>query len=168
MPATASPARPPGETAADRPVPAAFLMRFEVALPRVGDWALSPPFELPPAADLPTFADLDGEPAFAEVSAGWTPAGLAVRVAVDGKARPPRANAKAVGEGDGLHLWVDTRPTGTAHRAGKFCRRFALLPSVGRTEEGGRVRGPDRLRRPRDAVRTAAGGRLRVGAGRGV
>ena len=122
---------------ADRPVPAAFLMRFEVDLPRVGDGELSPPFDLPPAADLPTFADLDGEPHFATVSVGWTPAGLAVRVEASGKAKPPRANAKAPGDGDGLHLWVDTRPTGTAHRAGRYCRRFALLPSVGRMKKPG-------------------------------
>ena len=132
MPATAS-----QSAAADRPVPAAFLMRFEVDLPRVGDGELSPPFDLPPAADLPTFGDLDGEPAFADVSVGWTPAGLAVRVAVEGKAKPPRANAKQPGGGDGLHLWVDTRPTGTSHRAGRYCRRFALLPSVGRMKKPG-------------------------------
>ena len=122
---------------ADRPVPAAFLMRFEVDLPRLSDGELSPPFELPPAADLPAFADLDGEPRFADLSAGWTPAGLAVRVAVSGKTQPPRANAKRPAEGDGLHLWVDTRPTGTSHRAGRYCRRFALLPSVGRMKKPG-------------------------------
>ena len=122
---------------ADRPVPAAFLCRFEVDLPRVGDGVLEPPFDLPAAAELPHFAGLDDAPRFAAVRAGWTPAGLAVSVAASGKSQPPRASAKAPGEGDGLHLWIDTRPTGTAHRAGRYCRRFALLPSVGRMKKPG-------------------------------
>ena len=122
---------------ADRPVPAAFLMRFEVDLPRVGDGPLEVPFDLPDSAVLPHFAGLDGTPRFAEVRAGWTPAGLAVSVAATGKAKPPRATLKEVAKGDGLHLWIDTRPTGTAHRAGRYCMRFALLPSVGRTKQPG-------------------------------
>ena len=135
MPAAAETAA--SSPATGRPVPAAFLMRFEVDLPRLGDGALSPPFDLPDAAALPTFADLDGQPRFAAVAVGWTPAGLAVRVVADGKTKAPRANAKAPGEGDGLHLWIDTRPTGTAHRAGRYCRRFALLPSTGRMKKPG-------------------------------
>ena len=130
MPATASPT-------AERPVPAAFLMRFEVDLPRVGDGPLEPPFDLPDAAMLPHFAGLDDAARFAAVRVGWTPAGLAVSCEAVGKSKPPRANAKDVARGDGLHLWVDTRPTGTAHRAGKYCRRFALLPSVGRMKKPG-------------------------------
>ncbi|HEX6983832.1 MAG TPA: hypothetical protein VF170_00580, partial [Planctomycetaceae bacterium] len=34
--------------------------------------------------------------------------------------------------GDGLHVWIDTRNTQGAHRAGRFCHRFAVLPAVGR------------------------------------
>ena len=118
-------------------MPAAFLCRFEVALPKLGEGGLTPPFDLPDAAALPRFADLDGGADFAEVAAGWTPAGLAVRCAVTGKAKPPRSSAKQVGDGDGLHLWVDTRPSGTAHRAGRYCRRFAALPSAGRMKKPG-------------------------------
>ena len=126
----------------DRPVPAAFLCRFEVALPKVGEDALEPPFDLPADAELPHFAGLDGAPRFARVQIGWTPAGLAVRCETEGKSRKPEASPKAVAAGEGLHLWVDTRPTGTAHRAGRYCTRFALLPRVGRAGKPGVYEAP--------------------------
>ena len=121
----------------DRPVPAAFLMRFEVDLPRAGDGPLEPPFDLPAGAELPHLAGLDGAGRFATVRVGWTPAGLAVTCDVTGRSNPPRANGKDVARGEGLHLWLDTRPTGTSHRAGRYCKRFALLPSVGRRKQAG-------------------------------
>jgi hypothetical protein len=34
-------------------------------------------------------------------------------------------------DSDGLHLWIATRPTGESHRAGRYCRRLALLPTGG-------------------------------------
>ncbi|MFH5804247.1 hypothetical protein [Alienimonas sp. DA493] len=142
MPAAVSPSSAPPHAATaseaiDRPVPAAFLCRFEVSLPRVGDGVVEPPFELPEAARLPHFGALDDLPQFAEIRLGWTPAGLAVAVVVTGKTARPEASAKAVGGGDGLHLWIDTRPTGTSHRAGRYCRRFALLPRVGKVGKVG-------------------------------
>ena len=121
----------------DRPAPAAFQFRFEVSLPRVGDDAIEPPLDLPDAAELPHFAGLDDQPRFASVRLGWTPAGLAIACEVKGKSRLPEASAKSVAAGDGLHLWIDTRPTGTAHRAGRYCKRFALLPRVGRVGKPG-------------------------------
>ena len=135
------PAAVPESPAADRPVPAAFQFRFEVNLPRLGDGGgndeLEPPFNLPETAELPHFAALDEAARFATVRIGWTPAGLAVRCDVEGKERRPEAAAKAVADGDGLHLWVDTRPSGSAHRAGRYCKRFALLPRVGRSGKPG-------------------------------
>ncbi|WP_171182456.1 hypothetical protein [Alienimonas chondri] len=141
VPAPAVPTAP-AASGADRPVPAAFLARFEVDLPRVGDDLLEPPFDLPPAAELPHFGGLDDLPRFAVVKVGWTPAGLAIACRVEGKSRKPEASAKAVSGGDGLHLWIDTRPTGTSHRAGKYCRRFALLPRVGRVGKPGVYESP--------------------------
>ncbi|QDT17366.1 hypothetical protein [Alienimonas californiensis] len=142
MPSAVSPSSAPPNAATasgagDRPAPAAFLFRFELNLPRLGDGVLEPPFDLPDAALLPHFGGLDDLPQFAEIRVGWTPAGLAVAVAVSGKSAPPEASAKAVGAGDGLHLWIDTRPTGTSHRAGRYCRRFALLPRVGKVGKAG-------------------------------
>ena len=137
MPATADPPTPTAPPAADRPVPAAFLFRFAVDLPRVGDGGPAAPFELPAAAELPHFAGLDGVGRFATVRVGWTPAGLAVAVEAGGKEKRPHAAVKKLAAGDGLHLWIDTRPSGTAHRAGRFCRRFALLPSVGQRKQPG-------------------------------
>ena len=141
MPAAVSapPAAVPAaaESAADRPVPTAFLFRFELDLPQAGEAELEPPFDLPESARLPQFAALDGAAAFATVQIGWTPAGLAVRCDVEGKERRPEAAAKAVADGEGLHLWIDTRPSGSAHRAGRYCKRFALLPRVGRSGKPG-------------------------------
>ncbi|MEM9701025.1 MAG: hypothetical protein AAF907_01120, partial [Planctomycetota bacterium] len=68
------------EESADPLVPAAFLFRFEAALPKVGPGVLEPPFDLPRKATLPQFAGLDGQRAFASITVGWTPDGLAVAV----------------------------------------------------------------------------------------
>ena len=124
------------------PVPAAFLFRPGFDLVRLEKDEPGVPFTLPESARLPALGTLDGVAAFADVRCGWSQAGLAVSVSAEVTPRP-EASHRDPAAGDGLHLWVDTRPGGTSHRAGKFCTRFALLPRAGgRTRAAGVFRVP--------------------------
>lgn len=85
---------------------------------------------------LPDLAGLDretpaSEPRFADVRAAWAPEGLAVTAEIRGKKQPLWCRESRLDESDGLQVWVDTRPTGTVHRATKFCARYAFLPAGG-------------------------------------
>ena len=80
---------------------------------------------------LPSFADVASVPDVLDLWMAWNPAGLAVRgvARIVGATRwchPTRPE-----DSDGLHLWIATRPTGESHRAGRYCRRLALLPTGG-------------------------------------
>ena len=113
-------------------LPHAFLFRFAVpvpfvaALPRSGRWPVGA------VAPLPLFSDLDSRTPAVTLRVGWNEKGLGVAAEISGKADPAYAHADAPEQGDGLHIWIDTRHTQTVHRAGKFCHRYALLPAVGR------------------------------------
>jgi hypothetical protein len=86
---------------------------------------------------LPSLAELDGCPRFADVRVGWHETGLAVTVRVQGKKQQPWCRDSQMDASDGLHLWIDTRDTKNIHRAGRFCHRFAFLPqgSGGKKED---------------------------------
>ena len=78
---------------------------------------------------LPHFGELDGQPAFADVRAAWSEAGLAFFVQVSGKRRPPWCREARPDESDGLRLWIDTRDTHNIHRASRFCHQFIFMPA---------------------------------------
>jgi hypothetical protein len=114
-------------------LPHAFLFRFALpipyaaGLPKRGPWPLGKD-----AAPLPMFSALDGDVSNIVVSAAWNDEGFGIAAEVTGKSEPPYAHPDDPGSGDGLHLWIDTRNTQGAHRASRFCHRFALLPGIGR------------------------------------
>jgi hypothetical protein len=92
----------------------------------------------PPAASqldddcrLPSFAPLAGVPDLLELSIAWNEGGLGVRAVARGVGNARWCHPTRPEDSDGLHLWVATRPTGESHRAGRFCRRLALLPTGG-------------------------------------
>ncbi|MCH8923954.1 MAG: hypothetical protein IIA67_12500 [Planctomycetes bacterium] len=77
------------------------------------------------------FAELEGRGTFADVRVGWSAAGLAINVRVEGKRQRPWCRESRLDESDGLQLWIDTRDTHSIHRAGRFCHRFVFLPFGG-------------------------------------
>lgn len=83
------------------------------------------------ACRLPSFAAVVGVPDIVELSLAWNETGLGVRAAVRGVGSSRWCHATKPEDSDGLHLWIATRPTGESHRAGRFCRRLALLPTGG-------------------------------------
>lgn len=62
---------------------------------------------------------------------GWNEDGLALRAVATGVGPTRWCHPAKPEDSDGLHLWIATRPTGESHRAGRFCRRLAMLPTGG-------------------------------------
>ena len=87
--------------------------------------------EAVPCAKTGGLADVAGVPDVLELWLAWSPAGLGVRAVAKGVGTARWCHTTRPEDSDGLHLWIATRPTGDSHRAGRFCRRLALLPTGG-------------------------------------
>jgi hypothetical protein len=112
-------------------LPTRFLFRF--AAPCLYDARIGshPPGELGPQYRLPSLGELEGQPAFADVRAAWSEAGLALSVRVEGKKHPNWCRETRLEDSDSLQVWIDTRDTHNIHRASRFCHRFIFLPGGG-------------------------------------
>jgi hypothetical protein len=80
---------------------------------------------------LPSFGELEQRPVFADFRGAWSQEGLAFTLRVTGKKQPPWSRQSRIEDSDGLQVWIDTRDTHNIHRAGRFCHRFAFLPTGG-------------------------------------
>lgn len=78
---------------------------------------------------LPSLAGVCGVPDVLELFAAWNDEGLAFRGIARGVGGQRWCHPAKPEDSDGLHLWIATRPTGESHRAGRFCRRLAILPT---------------------------------------
>jgi hypothetical protein len=109
----------------------AALFRFRMTCPRREK--LWPPasWGIDDACRLPSLASLAGVPDVLELFVAWNDDGLAVRGIARGVGNKRWCHPTKPEDSDGLHLWIATRPTGESHRAGRFCRRFAILPTGG-------------------------------------
>jgi hypothetical protein len=83
------------------------------------------------ACRLPSFAAVAGVPDVLDLWMAWNADGLAVRGVARGVGTTRWCHTTRPEDSDGLHLWIATRPTGESHRAGRYCRRLALLPTGG-------------------------------------
>ena len=92
-------------------------------------------FELPDAAVLNNFSDLDTPRRFADVRVAWNEFGIAVQVTVSGKKEYPQGDADKPRQSDGVSVWIDTRDARTSHRASRYCHQFHLLPSGGGSDK---------------------------------
>lgn len=81
------------------------------------------------ACRLPPLARLAGVPDLLDLHLAWSEEGLGVRGIARGVGTVRWCHPTRAEDSDGLHLWIATRPTGDSHRAGRFCRRLALLPT---------------------------------------
>jgi hypothetical protein len=117
-------------------VPNRFLVRVAHPCPYVKDVPRDADgddhlLDLPEAARLRNFADLDGLKNFADVRLAWNEFGLAVQAEVRGKEQPPVGDADKLRGCDGLSLWLDTRDARASHRASRFCHHFLFLAAGG-------------------------------------
>jgi hypothetical protein len=108
-----------------------FLYRFAVPCRYVPDLAKRSPLALPDGCTLPNLSQLEGKPRLADLRMAWSEAGIGVSVKLQGKKQPPWCRDSRIEDSDGLQLWIDTRNTQNIHRAGRFCHRFAFLPTGG-------------------------------------
>lgn len=83
------------------------------------------------ACRLPSLAAVAGVPDVLELFAAWSADGLVFRGIARGVGKDRWCHPTKPEDSDGLHLWLATRPTGESHRAGRFCRRLAVLPTGG-------------------------------------
>jgi hypothetical protein len=109
----------------------AALFRLRLTCPRRE--TLWPPAasDLDEACRLPSFATITGTPDVLTIWTAWNDAGLAIRADVTGVGSARWCQPAKPEDSDGLHLWIATRPTGDSHRASRWCRRLALLPTGG-------------------------------------
>ena len=106
---------------------------FRLRLPCRRRARLWPPasWQLDDACRLPSFAGMAGVPDVLDLSLAWNADGLAIRGVARGVGPSRWCHPTRPEDSDGLHLWIATRPTGDSHRAGRYCRRLALLPTGG-------------------------------------
>jgi len=115
-------------------LPNRFLVRLMYACPYVKDIPLDDEetlIDLPEAARLDSFADLDDAPNFADVRLGWNETGLGLTVEVKGKESYPIGDADRPRQSDGVTVWIDTRGDRTGHRASRTCHQFHFLAAGG-------------------------------------
>jgi hypothetical protein len=83
------------------------------------------------ACRVPSLAAVAEVPDVVDLWTAWNERGLAVRGVARGVGASRWCQPTRAEDSDGLHLWIATRPTGESHRAGRYCRRLALLPTGG-------------------------------------
>ena len=105
-----------------------FLFRFAVPCRRLDPLWSTNEIELAARYHIPSFAELDGQPNFADLRVGWHADGLAFSLRVQGKKQSTWCRESRIDESDGLTILVDTRDTHNIHRASRFCHRFIFLP----------------------------------------
>lgn len=116
-------------------LPTRFLFRFAAPCRRREPlWTPDGP-PLDESYRLPSLAQLEGRPVWAEFRAAWSEAGLVVAAMVESK-KAESAPVPLLRNDDGLHLWIDTRDVHDIHRAGRFCHRFRF--SLSKAEVGPR------------------------------
>lgn len=115
-------------------LPNRFLIRLLYACPYVKAVPLDDEdslIDLPEAARLDPFADMDDAPNFADVRLGWNETGLGLTVEVKGKENYPIGDSDRPRQSDGVTLWIDTRGDRTGHRATRTCHQFHFLAAGG-------------------------------------
>lgn len=105
--------------------------RFRLVCPRRATLWPRTPTQLDDACRLPPLAPLANVPDVLDLWIAWNDAGLGVRAIARGVGASRWCQPTRPEDSDGLHLWIATRPTGDSHRAGRYCRRLALLPTGG-------------------------------------
>jgi hypothetical protein len=86
---------------------------------------------MPRSSFVPCFSTMDQGAEFAVLCLGWNEHGLGLTLDVAGKEQPVVADPNLWTSSDGLSLWIDTRDSRAAHRAGRFCQRFLFVPDDG-------------------------------------
>lgn len=112
-------------------LPTRFLFRFSAVCRHRDPLWTAKGAGLDESYRLPQLVELEGRPAWAEVRAAWSEAGLVFAAHVRGKKQPPWCREARLDDSDSLQVWIDTRDVHNVHRASRFCHRFVFLPCGG-------------------------------------
>ncbi len=113
-------------------IPPSLLFRFAVPCRACDErWNNTRGVALNESHRLPNLGELDQQPNFADVRAGWSKDGLMFTVDVSGKQQSLWCRPTQLTESDGFQVWIDTRNTHNVHRANRFCHWFLFLPTGG-------------------------------------
>ena len=127
-----------GKADSDSPaalVEPSFLFRFSAPLYKSKQIWTKDGVTLGKKYVVPSFAELNGGPIFADFRATWNQHGLGLTLRVVGKKTSVWCRESRIEDSDGLHLFVDTRDTHNIHRASRFCHHFVFLPFGGGREQ---------------------------------
>jgi hypothetical protein len=149
----------------DVSLPARFLFRFTLPCYYCAKPWSAKGAGLEERHRLVGLAELEGQPAWAEVRAAWSEEGLAFAVRVQGKRQPPWRNEGRPEESDGFQVWIDTRDVHNVHRAGRFCHRFLFLPGGEGPKPAPAAAEPLPIHRAKEPARPVARGLLMVRSG---
>lgn len=109
----------------------AALFTFRFPCRKRAGLRVPPGAGLDDACRVPSLAAVAAVPDVIDVWIAWNDDGLAIRGAARGVGATRWCQPTRAEDSDGLHVWIATRPTGESHRAGRYCRRLALLPTGG-------------------------------------
>ena len=112
-------------------VPPSLLFDFQIPIPACEMPSTSKSGRLLKLSDssrlfLPS--SLNAGPVFGAIAAGWNTKGFGLQVTVSGKPDAPTGRRDDLKRSDCLLVWLDTRPSGSVHRATEYCHHFACLP----------------------------------------
>ena len=126
------PASASGRLIVNKIVPSTLLFDYRVQVPACPDPSRKKTGRLLKLAEesrLPTLSTMEGDQPFSTLHVGWNPNGLGIGVAVRGRTQPLTGDPNQLENSDCVELWMDTRPTGSVHRATGYCHRLVCLPS---------------------------------------
>ncbi len=110
-------------------LPSPMLFRFSVpCYHHEGPLWKTTAAELDEKYRIPSFAELDGQPSWADLRVAWNETGMLINLMVVGKRSAPWCRESRFEDSDGLTIWLDTRDTQTVHRATRFCQSFCFMP----------------------------------------
>jgi hypothetical protein len=143
-------------------IPPSFLCRYAIpCLYHPLEWTAKG-LALGEEHRLLSFAEMDNQRQFADLRMAWSEQGLGFCVRLGGKRQLPWCREAAFDESDGLHVWIDTRDTHNIHRAGRFCHRFAFLPTGGGMRRDEPLAGQLLINRAKEHPKPAAARHLLV------
>lgn len=106
-----------------------MMLRLRLEVCRIDRSFSDRPEPLPDQAIMPCLSsELTGGPKFAQVRIAVGSNALFFQADVQGKNVLPWCRDSRLEDSDGLHFWIDTRPSADSHRATKFCSCFTFMP----------------------------------------
>lgn len=85
---------------------------------------------------LPAVGRFEGQRAHTDWRVGWNAKGLRIATRTAGKSVSLWCKPSQLLESDGLHVWIDTRPTHDVHRATRYCHWLMAMPTGGTASDG--------------------------------